>query len=265
MVSVPVKALPTFLPIVKETYKFKAGGNIDKSSCTLCHLSSGPPKLNPYGTALKPLLQNKTLTEANLKAIDNQDSDGDGFPNSAEFAADTLPGDPASKPAGPPPSAKSDTVPAAGAKASDETNIWDLKTLMFPKHAQHRVIVHFPIALLIFSLFFDIVGMVTKNRQLMAAGYFNLIASVVTAPIAVVTGLLAWYFAFGGMPLTQNMNLLYHLITGTVTMFMTFVLFALRRKVDVEAGPLSGLYIALGLLALLLVAVTGHIGGGLVG
>ena len=37
-----------------------------------------------------------------LHSIDAKDSDGDGWPNAEEFKEDTLPGDPASRPNGPP-------------------------------------------------------------------------------------------------------------------------------------------------------------------
>ncbi len=67
-------------------------------SCSTCHTS--PPTLNPYGNDL-------ANSGNNFQAIENLDSDGDGFTNLVEIRAGTNPGDPNSHPSvtGP------DTVP----------------------------------------------------------------------------------------------------------------------------------------------------------
>jgi hypothetical protein len=69
-------------------------------SCSTCH-TSNIPALNPYGTDL----QNNGN---NFQAIENLDSDGDGFTNIQEIRAGTLPGDPTSHPAS---SGGGDTMP----------------------------------------------------------------------------------------------------------------------------------------------------------
>ena len=53
-------------------------------------------------------------------------------------------------------------------------NPFDLKAALLAKHAQHPVIIHFPIALFIISVAFD------------------LLAAVLTAPVAIASGLTAW-------------------------------------------------------------------------
>lgn len=65
-------------------------------SCSLCHTSA--PATNPYGADLT-----LPVSAAKLAAIENVDSDGDGFTNIVEINAGTLPGNAASKPATPPP------------------------------------------------------------------------------------------------------------------------------------------------------------------
>ncbi len=69
-------------------------------TCSVCH--SSVPSLNPYG---------KDLHSAgdNFAAIENMDSDGDGWTNIQEIKALTFPGDPTSHPAGTP--APPDTTP----------------------------------------------------------------------------------------------------------------------------------------------------------
>lgn len=61
-------------------------------SCTVCHTTtSGAAPRNAYGQAFGS-------AGHSFQAIENQDSDGDGFSNLAEIQARTFPGDPNSKP-----------------------------------------------------------------------------------------------------------------------------------------------------------------------
>ncbi|HET9309187.1 MAG TPA: DUF2231 domain-containing protein, partial [Candidatus Sulfotelmatobacter sp.] len=63
-------------------------------------------------------------------------------------------------------------------------NPFDLNTAMSAKHAQHVVLIHFPIALFITAVAFDLVSQWTKRRGLAAAAYYNLLAAAVsTVPV----------------------------------------------------------------------------------
>lgn len=69
---------------------------------------------------------------------------------------------------------------------------FDFKAVLVAKHAQHMVIIHFPIALLNAGVAFDFLAQRRKPRFLAAAGYCNfLAAAVITVPV-LATGLLAW-------------------------------------------------------------------------
>lgn len=277
LVFVPTcaQARPEFVAVATTTYPAKADGNVAKAlaSCGLCHAAEGAPKLNPYGTDLKAALKKagaQTLSAEILHSLDAKDSDADGFTNGKEFASDTLPGDATSKPSGPPDAGKTAAAGVgAGASSStatpsEEANPFDLKTLLLPKHAQHPVIVHFPIALFIVSLFFDLLAVRLRSRPLATVGYYNLLVATVSAPFALISGLLAWQFAFGGMALKGN--ILYHLVLACVTTVFLFILIGIRRKSPSEGDPkLSAAYVILGLLAFLAIAATGHLGGSLVG
>ncbi len=88
-------ALPNDLTVFKSTYNPKEGTALANAACLTCHAKMPPSKeLNPYG---KDFLS-KGKNAAALKAIENLDSDKDGFSNIVEIKAGTLPGDPASKP-----------------------------------------------------------------------------------------------------------------------------------------------------------------------
>src|SRR5450432_3706711 len=92
-------ALPPMLKVFETTYKPAKNGKLAKATCSVCHLVAGKPELNPYGNDVKGALKgSKTLTPANLKAIESKDSDKDGVTNGKEIKADSLPGDKSSKP-----------------------------------------------------------------------------------------------------------------------------------------------------------------------
>jgi uncharacterized membrane protein len=266
----PVAARPVYPAVVRMTYPLKANGVVEKAldSCLLCHDSPGPPRLNPYGNDVRAALtqaNTRTLTPALLRSINDRDSDGDGFTNAAEFAADTLPGDTTSKPAGTPSAApqivsQASTVAAASAEASAaDLKPFSPKAMLFPKHAQHPIIIHFPIALFVISLLFDLLGSRRKDGTLVAAGFYNLIVAAVSAYAAVGSGLLAWRFQYGGAALTGILR--YHLILGiTLTLLLTLLAWMRARRRAPEQ-PVSRAYFALAVLALVIIVITGHLGG----
>ena len=56
---------------------------------------------------------------------------------------------------------------------------FDIRPVLLAKHAQHVVLIHFPIALFIAAVAFDFSAQWTKNRTLAAAAYFNLLLATV--------------------------------------------------------------------------------------
>ena len=55
---------------------------------------------------------------------------------------------------------------------------FDIKTIFFAKHAQHVVLIHFPIALFIIGMVFDFLAQWRKQRLLSAAAYYNLLPDI---------------------------------------------------------------------------------------
>src|SRR4029453_5702609 len=100
-------------------------------------------------------------------------------------------------------------------------NPFDIRTVVFAKHAQHVVLIHFPIALCITAVAFDYLAQWTKNQTLAAAAYFNLLsAAVLTVPVA-ATGLAAWQWALEGQ--TLKGILLLHLVLGCLSTVMIWL------------------------------------------
>src|SRR5213592_5011727 len=81
--------------------------------------------------------------------------------------------------------------------ASHSPNPFDLKAALLAGHAQHPVIIHFPIALFIASVVFDSLAVWRKQPALASVAYYNLIGAAVTAPLAIATGLAAAMAARG--------------------------------------------------------------------
>jgi hypothetical protein len=69
---------------------------------------------------------------------------------------------------------------------------FNLKTALLAKHAQHVVLIHFPIALFITAVAFDFMGQWWKRARLADAAYYNLLAAAISTFPVLVTGALAW-------------------------------------------------------------------------
>src|ERR1700674_4777004 len=100
---------------------------------------------------------------------------------------------------------------------------FDIKTALLAKHAQHVVLIHFPIALFLAAVPFDYVAQWTKNRMLAAAAYFNLLLAAISTVPVVATGLAAWQWALEGQKLKGT--LLMHLVLGCISSVLIWLVF----------------------------------------
>jgi len=143
-------------------------------------------------------------------------------------------------------------------------NPFDPKTALLAKHAQHVVLIHFPIALFIAGVVFDFLGRSAKRRILGVVAYYNLLgAAIFTVPV-ILTGLLAWQFQLEGQKLKGI--LLMHLILGVTSAVLIWIVWALhlRAKNSFETRlPLFRL--GLETVAVAIIGLTGHLGGFLSG
>jgi len=143
-------------------------------------------------------------------------------------------------------------------------NPFDIKTLLLARHAQHVVLIHFPIALFIVAVVFDYVAQRTKNRSLAAAAYFNLLFAAISTVPVVASGLAAWQWALEGQKLKGI--LLMHLVLGCTSSVLIWVVFLIHwraRRRDQESLPKYRLVIEA--IAMLIIVLTGHLGGFLSG
>jgi len=143
-------------------------------------------------------------------------------------------------------------------------NPFDIRTVLLAKHAQHVVLIHFPIALFTAAVAFDYFAQWTRNRTLVAATYFNLLLAAVSTVPVVATGLAAWQWALEGQKLKGI--LLMHLVLGSLSSVLIWFVFWIHlraRRHGEESLPKHRLPIEA--IAVLLVGLTGHLGGFLSG
>src|SRR5271156_5060545 len=143
-------------------------------------------------------------------------------------------------------------------------NPFDPKTVLLAKHAQHVVLIHFPIALFIAGVAFDFLAQGTKRRALAAVAYYNLLGAAISVVPVIATGLLAWQFQLEGQKLKGI--LLLHLVLGCTSAILIWVAWALHtRSRDESPGSHRVFRLALETVAVAIVALTGHLGGFLSG
>jgi len=142
-------------------------------------------------------------------------------------------------------------------------NPFDLKTVLLAKHAQHVVLIHFPIALFITAAAFDLIAHWTKRRGLADAAYYNLLVATISTVPVLATGLLAWQFQLEGQKLKGI--LLMHLVFACVSTVMIWLVWWVHLRVRQRAEALPNYRLALEVLGVGLIALTGHLGGFLSG
>ncbi len=142
-------------------------------------------------------------------------------------------------------------------------NPFDLKTLMLAKHAQHVVLVHFPIALFISGVTFDFLVRWRKVRGLADAAYFNLMVAAISTVPVLITGLLAWHFALEGQKLKGL--LLLHISFASISSVLLWLVWWIHLRARARVETPSRYVLLLEVVAVGVVALTGHLGGFLSG
>lgn len=241
-------AKPEFWNFFREHYQLKDHFPNFKSGCLNCH--TAVPERNAYGRQVQAGVRaaGPELTAAVLAPLEQDDSDGDGWPNGQEIKEGWLPGDPASHPEGTPPMAVKPVAPPEATGAL---------TVEIPDHRFHPLVVHFPIALFLFGAFLDVLGFRRGDEGLRRLALWNLGVGAVSSILAVALGVLAllalqWelqgtmlaHFGFG--------------LAASASMLMTFMV---RRQGEPPTKP--GYWVLLG-VACIATAVTGHLGSVLV-
>jgi uncharacterized membrane protein len=130
-------------------------------------------------------------------------------------------------------------------------------------HPIHPMVVHFPIALLITSVVFDLLATRWCHKNLQDAGFYTLIAGLVGAAVAVLTGAIAEETAENlGIP---ESVLGIHEGLGYATFVFFIGLLALRLLMRWKLiKDMPALYLTMGFVGVVILTVTGYVGGSLV-
>ncbi len=241
------QAKPPFFELYKSYYKVDASSPVGQAGCKNCH--SEGTRRNAYGKELSKLVKmsdNGMLTVEMLQKVENLDSDGDGWANGDEIKAGFLPGDPAVHPEGKP----GDPIkPKATDKKAGGGSL-------IPTHAFHPSFVHFPIALFIFGMILELVGVRKKSSEYAKAAYWNLIGALVSLAIVVPTGVAAWLM--NGLKIEGT--LLIHMLLAASSLTLMIISLSLRKRL----GPTNSIYLTILVINAIVIALTGHFGGNLV-
>ena len=105
---------------------------------------------------------------------------------------------------------------------------FDLKSALLARHAQHVVLVHFPIALFLVGVGFDFFGQWKKTRVLAAVAYYDLLVAAVSSLPVMATGVLAWRWQLEGQRLKGI--LLLHLVMGLVSGALIWLVWSIHFR-----------------------------------
>ncbi len=141
---------------------------------------------------------------------------------------------------------------------------FDIKSALLAKHAQHVVLIHFPIALFLTSVMFDFIAQWTGNRTMAAAAYYNLLVAAISTLPVMATGLLAWRWQLEGQKIKGV--LLDHMVLAVISSALIWLAwwlhFRARRR---PQGNLPLYRLPIELVAAGAIALTAHLGGFLSG
>ncbi len=139
------------------------------------------------------------------------------------------------------------------------THLLDPRSAFLARHAQHVVLIHFPIALFLTGVLLDLISRLKRDARLVTAAQVNLTVAAICIVPAYVTGLLAWHFALDGQRL--HGVLLYHLALASATMALVITTWWVRSRTLLRPG----IVIWLELAGALSISLTAHLGGFLSG
>ena len=139
------------------------------------------------------------------------------------------------------------------------TSAFDPRSVFLARHAQHVVLIHFPIALFLIGVLLDLISRVKPDARLATAAQVNLTAAAICIIPAYLTGFLAWQFALDGQRI--HGLLLYHMGLASATMVLVITCWWVRSRTQMQPVAL----IILELAGALSIALTAHLGGFLSG
>lgn len=142
-------------------------------------------------------------------------------------------------------------------------NPFDLKSALLARHAQHVVLIHFPIALFLVSVAFDFAAQWKRSATFATVSYYNLALAAFSSVPVVATGLMAWHWQLEGQKIKGT--LLLHLVLGLASTVLIWLVWWVHFRGRKPERTLPAYRLPLEILAAGVVALTAHLGGFLSG
>ena len=140
---------------------------------------------------------------------------------------------------------------------------FDIKAALMAKHAQHVVLIHFPIALFLCGTLFDFLAQWTHKATLAAAAYCNLSVAAITSLPVVLTGILAWRLQLEGQSLKGV--LLQHLVLAVVSTVLIWLAWWLHFRAMRAQRAVPSYRLAVEFAGTITITLAAHLGGFLSG
>jgi len=123
----------------------------------------------------------------------------------------------------------------------------------------HGAVTHFPIAMLLAGILFDVVGVVSRRRDLRTVGFWMLVIAVLGGIASLVSG---WITGGIWFPPEKPPIFYEHRLLAFTTIGLAVVLLAVRvAKKDGHEGAALSATVVLGLIAAASAGATGYFGG----
>jgi uncharacterized membrane protein len=143
-------------------------------------------------------------------------------------------------------------------------NPFDIKSALLARHAQHVVLIHFPIALFLVGVLFDFVAHRTNKAEFAVAARYNLLGAAIASLPVMGTGILAWRWQLEGQHLKGI--LLLHLVMGSVSSILIWLVWWLHFRGGRNPQHMLPRYrLPIEIVACIIIGLTAHLGGFLSG
>jgi uncharacterized membrane protein/nitrite reductase/ring-hydroxylating ferredoxin subunit len=127
-------------------------------------------------------------------------------------------------------------------------------------HPIHPILVAFPIALWVIAFIFDLIAVAQANPSLWAAGFYCVIAGCVGAALAAVPGALDWYAVVPPKSSAKQRGLIH----GSLNVVALLLFIAVAYRQGSPAAQPDGLNLVLMAIGVVLIGISGWLGGTLV-
>ncbi|MGE5431848.1 MAG: DUF2231 domain-containing protein [Syntrophomonadaceae bacterium] len=139
----------------------------------------------------------------------------------------------------------------------------DIKEAKFLGHPVHLMLVHFPIALIPFSVLFDVLAVFYKNPQFAATGFYMLTAGLWLGAAAAVFGMIDFIRIPESKDRARKKGII-HMMLNITWMSVFAVIWGLRLKAYPAITNESSLELVISAVSVLMMLVSNHFGGEMV-